>query len=86
MNKTKILLFAAAALAATLPFLGCSDGSNQKSYKNNTENLETIVYVTNTGKKYHSSHCKWLYKSKLPIPLNQARDLYSPCSTCLPPK
>ncbi len=43
------------------------------------------VYITNTGEKYHSSGCRYLRKSKIPISLQNAISRgYSPCSKCNP--
>ena len=43
------------------------------------------VYVTRTGKKYHSEGCRSLSKSKTPISLEKARQRFTPCSKCNPP-
>lgn len=45
---------------------------------------ETIVYITNTGSKYHASNCKYLRYSKIPISLEKAKQKYEPCSVCSP--
>lgn len=45
---------------------------------------DVTVYVTRTGSKYHRSGCRYLSKSKIPIPLSRARSAYSPCSRCNP--
>ena len=47
---------------------------------------DEIVYVTNTGKKYHSGSCRYLKSSKNPMNLSKASTLYSPCSACSPPR
>ena len=44
---------------------------------------EMTVYVTKSGKKYHYESCRWGNK---PIPLEKARESYSPCAVCNPPK
>ena len=42
-----------------------------------------VVYVTNTGKKYHRSNCSYLKKSKIEINLSEAQsEGYTPCSRC----
>jgi len=47
---------------------------------------ETIVYITESGTKYHSGDCPHLAKSKIPITLEQAKEQgYEPCSVCNPP-
>lgn len=53
----------------------------QDSQKN-----EQTVYVTDTGKKYHSDGYQYLKKSKIAISLDKAKARgYSPCSKCHPP-
>lgn len=43
------------------------------------------VYVTNTGKKYHTSDCQYLNKSKIAIQLDSAVTRnYTACSACKP--
>lgn len=44
------------------------------------------VYVTRTGKKYHSDGCKSLRRSKIPISLSEAKARYGPCRLCNPPR
>lgn len=46
---------------------------------------EEIVYITKTGKKYHSADCRYLSKSKIPISLKDAALSSTPCSVCNPP-
>jgi len=50
-----------------------------------SEEKEIIVYITNSGAKYHRSNCQHLSKSKIPIDLESAKEKYSPCGTCKPP-
>ena len=42
----------------------------------------TIVYVTNTGSKYHRRGCQYLRSSCNPITLEEAKRFYTPCSVC----
>ena len=49
-----------------------------------SENVE--VYVTRTGKKYHSDGCSSLRRSKIPISLAEAKQKYGACSRCSPPR
>ena len=44
---------------------------------------DMTVYVTNSGKKYHLESCKWGNK---PLALAKAREAYTPCAVCKPPK
>ena len=51
----------------------------------NTGQIEAIVYVTHTGKKYHLDGCRYL-KSRRSIKLADARRLYQACRVCKPPQ
>ena len=43
-----------------------------------------VVYIANTGKKYHAANCSSLRKSKHAITLSNAKASgYTPCSKCL---
>ncbi len=47
---------------------------------------DPIVYVTTSGKKYHTADCRYLAKSKIPMKLSEAKAKgYTPCSVCGPP-
>ena len=47
---------------------------------------ETIVYVTESGSKYHREDCSYLSSSSIPISLEQAiMEGKEPCSRCNPP-
>ena len=48
--------------------------------------LESQVYVTPTGKKYHRESCRFLSKTKNSISLAEAKQKYSPCKRCNPPQ
>jgi len=41
--------------------------------------------VTETGAKYHSSGCRYLSKSEIPLSLENAKKSYEPCGVCNPP-
>ncbi len=49
-----------------------------------TSDVDPIVYITNTGSKYHREGCPYLSKSKIPISLSEAILNYEPCSQCNP--
>jgi len=50
------------------------------------QSRDVIVYVTQTGKKYHRKGCAHLRKSSIPMRLSEAkRRGYTPCSHCKPP-
>lgn len=47
---------------------------------------DTIVYITESGKKYHANGCRYLSESKIKISLSDAKNKgYKPCSVCHPP-
>ena len=48
-----------------------------------TDDKSRTVYITRTGKKYHSANCRYLNRSKIPIKLSDAiRAGLSACSVC----
>src|SRR5262245_46340655 len=47
---------------------------------------QVTVYVTASGSKYHADGCRFLIKSKIAIPLSEARTKYGPCGVCKPPQ
>ena len=50
-----------------------------------TKPVTSIVYITNTGKKYHRSTCRYLRKSKSSIDLSKAKvGGYTACKVCKP--
>ncbi len=57
---------------------------SKPSPRTKTGRQDAIVYVTNSGKKYHREGCRSLKKSKIAIPLSQAVGKYSPCKVCKP--
>ncbi len=46
--------------------------------------VSKTVYITETGSKYHTAGCRYLWNSKIAISLKEARKYYSPCSVCNP--
>ena len=48
---------------------------------------DQIVYITKTGAKYHTGHCRYLKRSKIPIKFKDAVAAgYTPCKVCNPLK
>jgi len=46
---------------------------------------EQVVYITKTGKKYHTASCHHLKKSKIEIKKSKAKELgYTACAACKP--
>ncbi len=47
---------------------------------------QTVVYITDTGKKYPEAACRWLKKSKIAISLDcEVGRGYEACKSCKPP-
>ncbi len=46
------------------------------------EQLDALVYVTAHGKKYHREGCRYLGKSAIAMPLDDAAEEYEVCSSC----
>ena len=52
-----------------------------------TQTKEQTVYITKTGKKYHTATCRYLSRSKYSISLKDAKAQgYTACSVCKPPQ
>lgn len=57
----------------------------EKNVVDNSEDASDVVYITNTGTKYHRNWCSYLSSSKKAITINDAINKgYSPCSRCSP--
>lgn len=51
-----------------------------------TPTAGTVVYITDTGTKYHLGDCRFVENSKIPIGLDDAISQgYGPCKVCNPP-
>lgn len=46
--------------------------------------LDALVFVTETGRKYHRRNCRLLRSSARAIPLSEAKTSYEPCAVCKP--
>ena len=55
---------------------------SERNAESDNDDLEEIVYVTNTGSCYHKENCGYLHSSKISIPLSEAKEKYRPCSRC----
>jgi hypothetical protein len=91
--KTKSLILSAAMLFSSVLLSAAPAGAPAAAAPQNpaqadprpADQKEVIVYVTDTGKKYHREGCRSLSKSKIPKSLKEASKTYSPCSVCNPP-
>jgi micrococcal nuclease len=51
------------------------------------EEPDQVVYITETGRKYHRESCRYLARSRIPLKLQEAVALgYEPCGHCRPPE
>ena len=58
--------------------------TQQGSTSTATENEDPIVYITNTGDKYHRAGCRYLKDSKIEKKLSEVAGK-APCGVCNPP-
>ncbi len=54
----------------------------QESAKEKSEDI--TVFITKSGKKYHSQNCTYLKGGGISKKLSEVKDSYSPCSKCNP--
>lgn len=47
---------------------------------------DPIVYITNTGGKYHRAGCRFLKQSQIEKHLSEVKGSYEPCGVCNPPQ
>lgn len=56
-------------------------------FKSSAENEDVVVYITETGEKYHREDCSSLKDSKIETSLSEAKKAgYEPCKKCDPPE
>jgi hypothetical protein len=68
--------------AAAAPVVAQAPSSQQEP-----QTKEQTVYITRTGKKYHTATCRYLSRSKISTSLKDAQaNGYTPCSLCRPPR
>ena len=49
-----------------------------------TKKKEITVYITRRGSTYHRDSCRYLNKSKIALPISEAKKFYRPCKICKP--
>jgi hypothetical protein len=75
------------SVSRTAPESASSGGSTGGSGTQASAGGDTIVYITNSGTKYHCAGCRSLRRSSIPISLAEAkRRGYTPCKICNPPQ
>lgn len=61
--------------------------SGKDDFKSSAENEDVVVYITETGEKYHREECSSLKDSKIETSLSEAKKAgYEPCKKCAPPE
>jgi hypothetical protein len=81
--KKKLLALLLALVLCTSSFTAC--GSSDTSDVTEQEQIEDVVYITDTGSKYHAEGCRYLSQSCKEIDRQKAEDEgYEPCSVCNP--
>ena len=80
-------LAADQAAAASVAQSAATPSSSTTAVQSASETTGATVYITDSGKKYHTDGCSSLTKSKVPIELEKAKAQgYTPCSKCNPPQ
>lgn len=60
--------------------------TDSQPQNNQQASEDPIVYITNSGSKYHTSSCRTLKKSKIEKHLSEVKGSYEPCGICNPPQ
>ena len=81
--KRKLLALLLAFTLAVSGLTAC--GSSADDETTQIEEIEDVVYITDTGTKYHAQGCQYLSQSCHEIDRQEAEDKgYEPCSKCNP--
>jgi hypothetical protein len=79
-----ILSIACILLLALAPTVHAQ--SNKPDSASYETKRDSVVYITRHGKAYHRANCRFLTKSRIPLPLSEAKKYYSPYKVCKPPE
>jgi competence protein ComEC len=83
MHRLLTLILALFMLGAAAAPVGAQTPASQQQ----PQTKEQTVYITKTGKKYHTATCRYLSRSKISTSLKDAKaNGYTPCSVCKPPR
>jgi hypothetical protein len=81
LRKLFLLILLWASLLVPVP-----DVRAQPATQTAQDSKSATVYVTRTGKKYHTAECRYL-KSKIKTTVKEAQaNGYTPCKVCHPPQ
>lgn len=85
MKLTKPFLALFFLLITSLPIASATPPAKFADPVAATQKKERIVYVTNTGERYHRGSCRHLRKSKIEMKKGEAiKHGYAPCKVCRP--
>jgi micrococcal nuclease len=83
MRRILTLIIAVFMLASGAAIAPAQQTAPQKQ----VQAKEQTVYITRTGKKYHTATCRYLSRSKIATSLKDAKaNGYTACSVCRPPQ
>jgi hypothetical protein len=83
MRRLLTFVFSLLLLGAPVAPAVAQTPTNQQQQ----QTKEQTVYITRTGKKYHTANCRYLSHSKIPVSLKDAQaNGYTRCSVCHPPR
>ena len=83
MRRILTLVFAVFMLLSVTAIAPAANPTPQPQ----AQTKEQTVYITKTGKKYHTATCRYLAKSKISISLKDAKTRgFTACSVCRPPQ
>ena len=81
--KRKLLALLLALCLSVSGLTACRSSAEDETTQ--IENIEDVVYITDTGTKYHAKGCQYLSQSCKEIDRSEAEDKgYTPCSRCNP--
>ena len=84
MKRLYRYLFYGLFLIALSFYSGCNKPIEVQTDIQAVEEDDRIVYITETGTKYHVSGCRYLRTSKISVSLKRATTDYSACLVCKP--
>lgn len=84
-NGTIIAKSTGKKITFTAKATDLSKVSTSTSKKDTTSTSSNVVYITNTGNKYHKAGCRYLKSSKTKTTVAKAKKAgYEPCKVCKP--
>ena len=86
-RQTRVLIgIALLIIGLLIGYNAINQNQSRQVYETTTQQQTVIVFVTNTGTKYHKQGCQYLALSSHQIEKQEAINKgYSPCSVCCNP-